>query len=56
MKRPWSYSRYYPGIYLEGLEKTTKNLDRDSRSPGRDLNPGPARYEAGCQSLYYDVQ
>jgi hypothetical protein len=32
---------YYPGICLEALGKTTKNLSQDSWSPGRDLNPGP---------------
>jgi hypothetical protein len=33
---------YYPGIYLEGLSKTMKNLSQDSQSPDRrDLNPGP---------------
>jgi hypothetical protein len=32
---------------LEGLRKTTKNVDQDSLSPGGDLNPGPAEYEAG---------
>jgi hypothetical protein len=39
--------RYYPGIRLEGLRKTTKILNQDSLSPGRDLNPGPPEYEAG---------
>jgi hypothetical protein len=39
--------RKYPGIRLEGLRKTTKNLILDSRSPGRDLNPGPSEYEVG---------
>jgi hypothetical protein len=34
-------------ICLEGLRKTTKNLSQDSRSPGRDLNPGPPEYKAG---------
>jgi hypothetical protein len=24
-----------------------KNLSQDTRSPGRDLNPGPPEYEAG---------
>jgi hypothetical protein len=46
-KRSWTNSRYYPGICLEGLRKTMKNLSQDSRSPGRDLNPGPLEYEAG---------
>jgi hypothetical protein len=37
----------YPGTCLEGLGKTMKNLNQDSRSPGRHLNPGPAKYGAG---------
>jgi hypothetical protein len=32
---------------VEGLRITTKNLSHDSRSPGRDINPGPPEYEAG---------
>jgi hypothetical protein len=40
-------SRYYPGIFLKGLRKNTKNLIQDSWSPGRDLNPGPPEYETG---------
>jgi hypothetical protein len=44
-KRSWPNLRYYPGICLEGLRKTTKNLSQDNRSPGRDLNPGPPEYE-----------
>jgi hypothetical protein len=44
-KRSWPNLRYYPGICMEGLRKTTKPLSRDSRSPGRDLNPGPPEYE-----------
>jgi hypothetical protein len=46
-KRLWPILRYYPGICLEGLWKTTKNVSRYSRSPGRDLNPGPSKYEVG---------
>jgi hypothetical protein len=30
--------KYYPGICLEGMRKTTKTLCKDSRSPGQDLN------------------
>jgi hypothetical protein len=41
------YSRYYPGTCFVGLRKITNNLSQDSRSPGRDLNPGPTKYEAG---------
>jgi hypothetical protein len=39
--------RFYLGIHLEGLRKTTKNLGHDSRSRGRDLNSGSPVYEAG---------
>jgi hypothetical protein len=38
--------RYYPILSMEGLRKTIKNLSQHSRSPSRDLNPGPAEYEA----------
>jgi hypothetical protein len=38
---------YYPGIFLEGLRNTTKNLSPGSRSPGRDLKPKLPEYEAG---------
>jgi hypothetical protein len=31
---------------MEGLRKATQNLGQDSRSRGRDLNPGPPEYEA----------
>jgi hypothetical protein len=32
---------------MEGLRKTTRNLSQDSPSPGRNLNKGPPKYEAG---------
>jgi hypothetical protein len=32
---------------LEETEETMKNLSQDSWSQGRDLNPGPPKYEAG---------
>jgi hypothetical protein len=38
--------RYYPGICLKGLGKTTKSLSQDSRSSGLDLNPEPPEYDA----------
>jgi hypothetical protein len=44
--------RYYPGIFLEGLRKTTKNLRQDSQSQGRDLNMGPTEYEAGVLTTW----
>jgi hypothetical protein len=47
MKWPWSNLKYYPGICLEGLRKTAKNLSLDSLSLGRDMRPGPPEYDAG---------
>jgi hypothetical protein len=44
-KRSWLNLMYYPGIYLEGLRKTTTNLSHDSQSPGRGLNPRSTNYE-----------
>jgi hypothetical protein len=32
--------RFYCGIGLNGLRKTTKNLDENSRSPGQRIEPG----------------
>jgi hypothetical protein len=47
---------HYPGIRLEELRKTTKNLSHDSRSQRRDVNPGSPEYEAGeLRYLYYHV-
>jgi len=34
---------YYPGIRLEGLRKTTKNLNEDSRSPEPRIETGTFR-------------
>jgi hypothetical protein len=39
--------RYYPGIRMEELRKTTKMLSQDSQFLGRGLNPGHPVYEAG---------
>jgi hypothetical protein len=39
--------RRYPGMCLEGLKNTTKNVSQVSRSLGRYLNSGPSDYEAG---------
>jgi hypothetical protein len=33
--------RHYTGIRLRGLRKITKTISQDSRSPDRDLKPGP---------------
>jgi hypothetical protein len=46
--------RYYPGIRHESLRKTTKPLNKNMRSQRRDLNAGPAEYEAG--GLGHDVK
>jgi hypothetical protein len=47
-RKLWCSSlRYYPGIRLDGLRKTTKHLSRDRRSPDRDLILGPPGYEVG---------
>jgi hypothetical protein len=54
-KRSWPNLRHCPGICLDGLRKTTKNLGQDSRSPGPDLNLGPPEYEAGVLTLDHDV-
>jgi hypothetical protein len=35
--------RYYLGILLDGLRKTTKTLSQDSRSPGPRPEPGTSR-------------
>jgi hypothetical protein len=38
---------YYPGICLQGPNKTTNNLSQYSRFPGQDINPGLPKYKAG---------
>jgi hypothetical protein len=45
-KRPWTTFKVIPGMCLEELRKTTKNLSQYSQSQGRDLNPGPSVYGA----------
>jgi hypothetical protein len=42
-KRSRPNLRYYLGIRLEELMKTTKNLNEDSRSPGPTVGPGTSR-------------
>jgi hypothetical protein len=46
MKRSWPNLRYYIGIYLEGLRKTTENFSKANRYPGRDLKAGFPECEA----------
>jgi hypothetical protein len=40
-RESWPNLICYPSIRLEGLRKTTKELRRDSRSPGWHLKSGP---------------
>jgi hypothetical protein len=48
--RKLSYS--HPGIWLEGLKKTTRYLIQDNHCPGRDENPVPPEYESRTLPLY----
>jgi hypothetical protein len=41
-----AYLRYYPGIHLQELGNTTKNISQDRQPKGRDLKPGPPEYKA----------
>jgi hypothetical protein len=47
-ERKWSLpnKRYYLGICLKTMRKTTKNLSQDSQYSSRDSDPGPPGYEA----------
>jgi hypothetical protein len=36
--------RYYPGMFLEELNKTMQSVIQDSRSRGRDSNREPPKY------------
>jgi hypothetical protein len=40
--------RYYPGIYLEVLNITSKNLSQDTLFPSQDFNAGPADTKQEC--------
>jgi hypothetical protein len=53
-KWQWSNLRYYLGISLEGLRKTTKCLNRNSWSLGRDWDVDSLDYEAGCLVVTYN--
>jgi hypothetical protein len=43
-KRSWPNFWYYPGICLEGLRKTTEDLNQDNRSPEPSFEPGSSAY------------
>jgi hypothetical protein len=50
LERMWKeavVAQYYPGICLEGMRKTMKNLIEDSQSLGQDMKQRPSEYEAG---------
>jgi hypothetical protein len=38
--------RYYPGIHMQGLRKTMKNLNQDSWSPALRFEAGTLKYKA----------
>jgi hypothetical protein len=42
-KLSWPNFWYYPVIRLDGLRKTTKNLNQDSLPPGPRFEPGTSR-------------
>jgi hypothetical protein len=46
-KRYWPNERYYAGIRLEELRKTTKTSISIAGRRDRDLKLGPPEYEAG---------
>lgn len=45
-----------PVIYLKKTRQTTVNLNQDTRSPSRDLNPGTREYEAWVLTTDHDVR
>jgi hypothetical protein len=50
--------RFSPGIFLEGLRKTTKYPSQNNLYPGRDLNLVSVNYnslEQNCSVYYYCV-
>lgn len=49
-KRSCSNLIQCPGIWLDGLRKTTSNAGQENLSPGRDLNPGLSEQEAGART------
>jgi hypothetical protein len=46
-KRSWPNLRYYPGIRLKRVRKTSKTSIKIAGHRSRDLNPEPSEYEAG---------
>jgi hypothetical protein len=52
-KLSWPSLRYYPGICLETLRKTLKNISQDNLSPGWVLNPRTPNCEAGVLAHFH---
>jgi hypothetical protein len=50
------YSRSYTGVSLEGLRKTTKNLNQGGRCSGRDLNRPPPEFKSRVLPLDQSVR
>jgi hypothetical protein len=50
----WPNLRYYPGICLEGLRKTTQTPIRAASLQSR-FEPGPREYEAGVLTIQVHV-
>jgi hypothetical protein len=50
-KRPWPNFKVLSRNSPEGTDENHKNISQKSRSPGRDLNPGPPEYEAGALTI-----
>jgi hypothetical protein len=44
-KRSWPNLKINPIIFPEGVRKTTKNNSQDTRSSGRDFNPGVPEFD-----------
>jgi hypothetical protein len=47
--------RYYPSFHLDGLRETTDILNYDSRTSGRDLNPGASLIRSRSEPLDHDL-
>jgi hypothetical protein len=44
----WAWAlKSFASSGLKRLKKIMKSISQGSRSPGRDLNPGPPEYEVG---------
>jgi hypothetical protein len=46
-----AYLKFYPGICVQGLSKTTKTLSLGNRCLGRDSNKAPSEYKLTASPL-----